>query len=100
MEGSVDPALLQFICDTSITCPGIRGVDKVWVRKLGMRLMIDLHVEVDPDISVLEGHRLSHEVKAKLQAELPQVRDVMVHIEPFDLSRVKRPYRIQTGGTP
>jgi divalent metal cation (Fe/Co/Zn/Cd) transporter len=63
-----------------------------------MRLMVDLHIEVDPDISVQEGHRLSHEVKAKLQAELPQVRDVMVHVEPFDATRPKRPYRIQTGG--
>jgi cation diffusion facilitator family transporter len=99
MEGSVDPALLQFIQETSRNCPGIAGVDKVWVRKLGMRLMVDLHVEVDPDISVQEGHRLAHEVKAKLQTELPQVRDVMVHVEPYDANRPKRPFRIQSGGT-
>jgi cation diffusion facilitator family transporter len=99
MEGSVDPELLKFISDTSGNCRGIRGVDKVWVRKLGMRLMVDLHIEVDPDISVQEGHRLSHEVKAKLQRELPQVRDVMVHVEPYDPKRAKRPYRIQAGGT-
>ena len=99
MEGSVDPALLEFICETSGNCPGIKGVDKVWVRKLGMRLMVDLHIEVDPNISVQEGHRLAHEVKAKLQAELPQVRDVMVHVEPYDPERAKRPYRIQSGGT-
>ncbi len=98
MEGSVDPALLLFICDVSSQCEGIKGIDKVWVRKLGMRLMVDLHIEVDPDISVQEGHRLSHEVKARLQAELPQVRDVMVHVEPFDAERPKRPYRIESGG--
>ena len=68
MEGSVDPALLAFICETSRNCPGILGIDKVWVRKLGMRLMVDLHVEVDPDISVQEGHRLAHEVKDKIAA--------------------------------
>ena len=99
MEGSVDPALLDFIYEVSSKCDGIKGIDKVWVRKLGMRLMVDLHIEVDPDISVQEGHRLSHEVKAKLQAELPQVRDVMVHVEPFDAERPKRPYRLQSGGT-
>ena len=98
MEGAVDPALLEFIYETSNNCPGIRGIDKVWVRKLGMRLMVDLHIEVDPTISVQEGHRLSHEVKAKLQAELPQVRDVMVHVEPYDPERPKRPFRIQKGG--
>jgi cation diffusion facilitator family transporter len=99
MEGSVDPALLKFISETSSNCPGIKGVDKVWVRKLGMRLMVDLHIEVDPDISVQEGHRLAHEVKDKLQGELPQVRDVMVHVEPYDTERPKRPFRIQSGGT-
>ncbi len=99
MEGSVDPTLLKYISESSEECPGIKGVDKVWVRKLGMRLMVDLHIEVDPNISVAEGHRLSHEVKAKLQAELPQVRDVMVHVEPFDETRPKRPFRIQRGAT-
>jgi divalent metal cation (Fe/Co/Zn/Cd) transporter len=96
MEGSVDPSLLDFISETSRGCPGILGIDKVWVRKLGMRLMIDLHIEVDPDISVQEGHRLAHDVKARLQAELPQVRDVMVHVEPYERERVHRPYRQST----
>jgi len=98
MEGSVDPDLQDFIYETSRSCPGIRGIDKVWVRKLGMRLMVDMHVEVDPEISVQEGHRLAHEVKAKLQRELPQVRNVMVHVEPYDPGRPKQPYRIRTGG--
>jgi cation diffusion facilitator family transporter len=99
MEGSVDAALLKFITETSAACAGIRGVDKVWVRKLGMRLIVDLHIEVDPEISVQEGHRLAHEVKDKLQSELPQVRDVMVHVEPYDPEREKRAYRGRTGAT-
>jgi cation diffusion facilitator family transporter len=93
MEGTVDSALLRFIARTTRECPGIKGVDKVWVRKLGMRLIIDLHIEVDPDITVQEGHRLAHEVKDKLQRELPQVRDVMVHVEPYDPEREKRWHR-------
>jgi cation diffusion facilitator family transporter len=99
MEGSVDPALLKFIRTTSQKCEGIEGVDKVWVRKLGMRLMVDLHIIVDPDISVKEGHRLAHEVKAKLQRELPQVRDVMVHVEPNEPERAARHANIPEGGT-
>jgi cation diffusion facilitator family transporter len=87
MEGSVDPSLTAFVRQTGLDCPGIRGIDKVWVRKLGMRLIVDLHIEVDPDISVQEGHRLAHDVKSKIQAELPQVLDVMVHVEPYDPDR-------------
>jgi cation diffusion facilitator family transporter len=88
MEGSVDPALTAFVRQTGLDCPGIRGIDKVWVRKLGMRLIVDLHIEVDPDISVQEGHRLAHEVKSKIQTELPQVLDVMVHVEPYEPGKV------------
>ena len=98
MEGAVDPELIEFIYETSRSCPGIKGVDKVCVRKLGMRLMVDLHIEVTPEISVQEGHRLSHEVKAKLQGELPQVRDVMVHVEPYDPARAKSPFQVRQGG--
>ncbi|HEY0257992.1 MAG TPA: cation diffusion facilitator family transporter [Candidatus Methylacidiphilales bacterium] len=99
MEGSVDPALMTFIYELSRSCPGIKGIDKVWVRKLGMRLMVDLHVEVDPNISVQEGHRLSHEVKDRIQRELPQVRDVMVHVEPYEPERDLRPRRPRTNAT-
>ncbi len=99
MEGSVDPALLEFIRETSQGCEGIKGIDKVWVRKLGMRLMVDMHVIVDPTISVKEGHRLAHEVKAKLQHELPQVRDVMVHVEPYEPELMKPSLGIPEGGT-
>jgi cation diffusion facilitator family transporter len=91
MEGSVDPELMAFLRQTSRSCPGIRGVEKIWVRKLGMRLMVDLHIEVDPRVSVQEGHRLAHAVKSKIKAELPQVLDVMVHVEPFDGGKPEAP---------
>jgi len=52
--------------------------------------MVDMHIVVDPDISVQEGHRLAHEVKDKLQHELPQVRNVMVHVEPYVKGRGER----------
>jgi cation diffusion facilitator family transporter len=99
MEGTVDPALLSFISASSGEVTGIKGVDKVWARKLGMRLIIDLHIEVDPNATVEEGHRLAHEVKAKLQRELPQVRDVMVHVEPYHPERELRAHRPRAEAT-
>jgi len=99
MEGKVDPALLRFITRSTGDVPGIKGVDKVWARKLGMRLIVDLHIEVDPGITVEEGHRLAHEVKDKLQHELPQVRDVMVHVEPYHPEREKRTHRHRVEAT-
>ena len=61
-----------------------------------MRLIVDLHIEVDPNITVQEGHALAHDVKDQLQKELPQVRDVMVHVEPYDdRTGPKRPHRLK-----
>ncbi len=99
MEGKVDPALLRFMARSAGEVDGIKGIDKVWARKLGMRLIVDLHIEVDPAVSVEEGHRLAHEVKDKLQHELPQVRDVMVHVEPFHPGRERRPHRAKVEAT-
>jgi len=99
MEGKVDPALLRFMARSAAEVDGIKGIDKVWARKLGMRLIVDLHIEVDPGISVEEGHRLAHEVKDKLQHELPQVRDVMVHVEPYHPEREKRTHRARVEAT-
>jgi len=99
MEGKVDPALLRFMARSAGDVDGIKGIDKVWARKLGMRLIVDLHIEVDPGISVEEGHRLAHEVKDKLQHELPQVRDVMVHVEPYHPEREHRSHRARVEAT-
>ncbi|HWY74831.1 MAG TPA: cation transporter dimerization domain-containing protein, partial [Verrucomicrobiae bacterium] len=55
---------------------------KCIVRKTGHRYFVDMHVEVDPAMSVQQGHAIAHAVKEKVQRELPAVKDVLVHIEP------------------
>ena len=61
---------------------GRRRVEKCFVRKMGYQYFVDMHVEVDPQMTVLRSHEIAHEVKNKMRAELPSVRDVLVHIEP------------------
>lgn len=63
--------------------PGIRGIDEVRVRRSGLVYLVDIHVEVDADLTVREGHWLGHSVKDRLLgSELP-ILDVLVHVEPF-----------------
>jgi cation diffusion facilitator family transporter len=57
-------------------------IDKNLVRKMGLSFYVDLHVEVDGDISVREGHDIAHEVKRAIQKSDPRIADVLVHIEP------------------
>jgi divalent metal cation (Fe/Co/Zn/Cd) transporter len=62
--------------------PGVAAVEKCLVRKMGYEYFVDMHVEVDPQMTVLRSHEIAHEVKDKIRGEIPVVRDVMVHIEP------------------
>ncbi|MCR6640655.1 MAG: hypothetical protein NVV82_17050 [Sporocytophaga sp.] len=64
--------------------PGVVQLDKCLVRKMGFDFYVDLHVMVNGDISVKEGHTLAHEVKNQLLKDLPKVKDVLIHIEPAD----------------
>jgi cation diffusion facilitator family transporter len=62
---------------------GVIEVEKLRVRKSGLEYFIEIHVQVDSTISVDQGHRIGHDVKDKLLAVMPRVRDVHVHIEPY-----------------
>ena len=62
--------------------PGVLDLDQCRVRKMGLDLYVDLHVGVDAEISVREGHRIAHEVKDAIRGAIPEVADVLVHIEP------------------
>jgi divalent metal cation (Fe/Co/Zn/Cd) transporter len=64
--------------------PGIEDTEKCLVRKSGMIYFVDLHIEVSGDLSVRAGHALAHRLKDKIQQELPEVADVLVHVEPVD----------------
>ena len=55
-------------------------MEKCLVRKVGWQFFVDMHIEVDPQMTVENSHRISHEVKDKVRAEIPSVRDVLVHI--------------------
>ena len=69
---------------------GVKAVEKLFIRKSGMDLIIDIHVEVDPALSVVEGHNIAGEVKAKLMEKMESLRGVMVHVEPY-LTKGEKP---------
>jgi len=61
----------------------VKFLEKCYVRKMGFDYFADLHIQVDPDLSVAEGHRISHLVKDKLLESGLGIKDVLIHIEPF-----------------
>jgi cation diffusion facilitator family transporter len=70
------------IARVAAAVPGVRGIDKVLARKSGLQYHVDLHVEVDPALSVAAAHAIGGRVRASLKTELDWVADVLVHVEP------------------
>lgn len=62
--------------------PGVVAVEKCRVRKSGLGLLMDIHIEVDPAITVREGHAIGHRVADRLKESRLPILDVVVHVEP------------------
>ncbi len=74
--------LLEEVRVESLKVNGVLGTEKCFIRKAGMKYHIDLHAIVNGRISVTEGHSISHALKDHLQKEIPNLGQVLIHIEP------------------
>lgn len=63
---------------------GVKDVHALRTRNIGTGLQVDLHLQVDPNLSVREGHVMAGIVKSRLLAEGEDVVDVLIHIEPYE----------------
>jgi len=63
--------------------PGVKDVHGLRSRYLGSSLFIDLHVLVDPDMTVREGHEITSKVCDAIHAATKEVSEVLVHLEPY-----------------
>lgn len=63
---------------------GVKALDQCRIRKMGLDFYVDLHVGVDPSLSVREGHRIAHAVRKAIRDDRREIADVLVHIEPED----------------
>lgn len=63
---------------------GVLRVDELRAREHGHYQIVDVKISVNPHITVEEGHRIGKQVKHDLLTQFKEVRDVFVHINPFD----------------
>jgi cation diffusion facilitator family transporter len=85
MDRAPDRELVRKISAVAETVPGVANVEKCHVRKMGWQLFADMHIEVDAQMTVRRSHEIAHAVKDKVRATMPNVSDVLVHIEPLDM---------------
>jgi cation diffusion facilitator family transporter len=77
-----DEAMLDQIRRAALQVPGAMAIEKCRARKTGMKYHVDLHLEVDPDMSVQASHDIATQVRIVIKESLDWVADVLVHVEP------------------
>ncbi len=60
---------------------GVRAHHSLRTRRMGADVLVDVHVLVEPQISVSEGHRIADEVRARLIRSIEDVAEVLVHVD-------------------
>jgi cation diffusion facilitator family transporter len=67
----------------ALGAPGACGVEKTYARKSGLQYHVELHLEVDPKMTVQDSHDLATATRFLIGEKLDWVAGVIVHIEPF-----------------
>ncbi len=76
--------LIEDIRKSAYSVKGVLDTEKCFVRKTGMTFHVDLHINVAGDMSVKDGHDIAHKVKDKMLQDIPEIADVLIHVEPVD----------------
>jgi cation diffusion facilitator family transporter len=83
----LDPdSVIAVACDV----PGVASAHKVRTRGMPGSIYVDLHIQVAPHLTVVDGHRVTHWVIDAIKQRFSGVRDVLVHTEP---ARPDQPYK-------
>lgn len=101
MKSNID--LMDGIDNTEVYCKlfeavnsveGAHNPHRVRARKIGNHYMVNLDVEVQPDLSVKEAHEIARNVEKSIKSNLKNIYDIMVHVEPLGNQELDEKYGI------
>jgi len=82
MDSAPPPEVEEKIREIAATVRDVVAIEKCRIRRSGLSLLVDIHVEVDGNLSVRRGHEIAHDVKQALLDSQLSILDATVHIEP------------------
>jgi cation diffusion facilitator family transporter len=83
VEKSIPTSLQKKIIDIVKQCEGVMGFHKLRTRKVGNHIFLDIHVLVNPELTVSKGHEIASVIKITVMDSFEEDIDVLVHIEPY-----------------
>lgn len=82
VDTGLDPELVHELHAAAAAIDGVKHAHTLRSRSMGHSILLDLHIQVSPRISVSEGHRVAEAVRLALRERAPRLADVMVHVDP------------------
>lgn len=74
---TLDPKVVE---NAALGVSGVRSVEKIRSRGR-QQLSVDMHIRVDPNITITEAHQITHDVRSAVENSTGS-RDVVIHTEP------------------
>jgi divalent metal cation (Fe/Co/Zn/Cd) transporter len=82
LDASLSPQSETDVRHVACSVADVICVEKCFVRKMGLRFYVELHMVVNGSHAVRQGHDLAHLVKARILDEVPRISEVLIHVEP------------------
>jgi cation diffusion facilitator family transporter len=84
MDGNIEKEIYEKVFNIVEAVPGVRNPHRMRIRKVGHRLMINIDIELDGEMSLKQAHEISHFVEKQIREGIGrEVMDVIIHIEPY-----------------
>ena len=82
VDAAPEAEIIEDLREHILPTPGVVGYHDLRVRRIGDVYEMDLHIQVEPEISVEAGHQIAKAVKQNLLETHPEIFRVLIHIEP------------------
>jgi cation diffusion facilitator family transporter len=82
LDEELEPQLNEQVRKLAAEVPGVEFIEKCYIRKMGLKSHADMHVWVNKNLTVEQGHSIAHAVEDHIQEQLPQFAIINIHVEP------------------
>jgi len=82
LDEELEPHINEQVKKLAAEVAGVEFIEKCYIRKMGLKSHADMHVWVNKDLTVEQGHTIAHAVQDHIQEQLPQFAIINIHVEP------------------
>ncbi len=90
MDRAADEDTVAELRDAMLETPGVLGLHDLKTRKMGDMILVDVHLEIQADLTVEQGHTIATEARRRAMARDDDVLNVMTHVDPVRVPRASR----------